>query len=232
MVPTTGSRAGLLLATLAMAMATVIAWPALRRLAQSLSRRQRTVAVGIGAVLLAAVLTTALTFARAEAVRRLFDSDPVDDARVRLLPSLIAMIRDFFPVGSGFGSFDPVYRGYEPFENLALTVMNQAHNDYLQIILEAGLPGLALILTFIGWWGWTSITVWTKRSGQGAAYGRLGSSILLLVMLASVVDYPLRTPLMMVIATQSAVWMLMAAADFYLLGRPRGSFSQCVGSSF
>jgi O-antigen ligase len=87
--------------------------------------------------------------------------------------------------------------------------MNQAHDDYLQLILEGGLPALGLLITFLGWWAWKSIRLWRGSGGEGVALGRLGSILLLLILLASITDYPVRTPLMMVIAAQAAAWMLL-----------------------
>jgi len=174
-----------------------------------MSVRGRRLAAGAFLLALAVLIVTALTFSRAESVQRLFAIDPVDDARVRLLKPLIGMIRTFLPFGSGFGSFDPVYRGFEPFGNLAVTFMNQAHNDYLQFMLEGGVPALALLLAFLGWWGWTSVRLWRKSGSETVALGRLGSILLLLILLASLTDYPVRTPLMMVIAAQASAWMML-----------------------
>jgi O-antigen ligase len=87
--------------------------------------------------------------------------------------------------------------------------MNQAHDDYLQIVMEAGLPGLLLLLVFLGWWGWTSVQLWRRTDDGDKALGRLGSVLILLMMLASIVDYPVRMPLIMVLAAQSAAWMLL-----------------------
>lgn len=210
MIPTTGSRAGLALGLLALPIAVVLGWPGFVRAGQTLSRRQRRAVGGIGLLLLFATLAMAATFARAEAVQRLFQTDPTDDARVKLLHPLLGMIRSFFPAGSGFGSFDPVYRGFEPFNALALSYMYQAHNDYLQIVMEGGLAGLLSLLTFLGWWMWTSIRLWRQSHSEAVGFGRLGSVIILLMLVASAVDYPLRTPLMMVIAMQAVCWMLMA----------------------
>lgn len=211
MIPTTGSRAGLALGALALLTAIGLAAPAGARALRSLSRGRRWLVAVAAAAALAAVIVSALTFSRAESVRRLFDSDPMDDARIRLLRPLLAMTREFFPVGTGFGSFDPVYRGFEPSTNLMLTVMNQAHDDYLQVVLEAGLPGLVLLVAFVGWWGWTSAGLWRRPADRPGAFGRLGSVLLLLLLLASATDYPLRTPLMMVVAAQAAAWMLIAS---------------------
>jgi O-antigen ligase len=208
-IPTTGSRAGLILAGLALPCALVLAGPALRDAVAALSARYRRAAAGVALVGLLGLVAAALTFSRAESVQRLFAIDPVEDARIRLLAPLLAMIRDFLPFGTGFGSFDPVYRGFEPFANLAVTFMNQAHDDYLQLLLEGGLPGFALLLAFLGWWGWTTVQLWRRQGGESAVLGRLGSILILLIVLASFVDYPVRTPLMMVIAAQAAAWMLL-----------------------
>jgi O-antigen ligase len=209
MIPTTGSRAGLVLTGLALPLTVILAWGGIAKFAGKLSLPQRRLVFGGALAAFAALIAAALTFSRAEAVRRLFETDPIDDARVRLLRPLVAMIRDFWPVGSGFGSFDPVYRGYEPFGDLAVTIMNQAHDDYLQIVMEAGLPGLLLLLVFLGWWGWTSVQLWRRTDDGDKALGRLGSVLILLMMLASIVDYPVRMPLIMVLAAQSAAWMLL-----------------------
>lgn len=211
-IPTTGSRAGLALAGLALPCTLALAWPTMReRLGGLSSRRNQALAAAAGFAALAVLIGAALTFSRAESVRRLFAFDPVEDARVRLLAPLLGMIRDFLPFGSGFGSFDPVYRGFEPFGNLAVTVMNQAHDDYLQLILEGGLPGLALLLAFLGWWGWATVRLWRRTNADDIALGRLGSILILLIMVASLADYPIRTPLIMVIAAQAAAWMLLPA---------------------
>jgi O-antigen ligase len=209
-IPTTGSRAGLALAALALPCTLLLAWPAIRAGLSTLSASYRRLAASVGCVALAALIAAALTFSRAESVRRLFAFDPVEDARVRLLRPLLGMIRDFLPFGSGFGSFDPVYRGFEPFENLAVTFMNQAHDDYLQLILEGGLPGLALLLVFLGWWGWATLRLWRGTVSERVALGRLGSILILLTLLASLTDYPVRTPLIMVIVAQGTGWMLRA----------------------
>lgn len=208
-IPTTGSRAALILLSLAVPLAIALAWPALKISVRTLSRARQIAAVSAALTALASVIAVALTFSRAESVQRLFAIDPAEDGRVRLLRPLMAMIRGFFPFGSGFGSFDPVYLGFEPFENLAVTIMNQAHDDYLQLVLEGGLPGLVLLIAFLGWWGWTSFKLWRREDGEGRLLGRLGSVVLLLIMVASATDYPVRTPLIMVLAAQSAGWMLL-----------------------
>src|SRR5690606_26754911 len=119
----------------------------------------------------------------------------VDDQRLAFLPVYISMARDFFPFGSGFGSFEAVFRAYEPADALSVRYMNQAHNDLLQLAIEGGILALALLLCGLLWIGWSILRLWRFPEGSGrrpAIY--LGSSIALWLA-ASLVDYPLRPPL-------------------------------------
>ena len=50
------------------------------------------------------------------------------------------------------GTFVPVYAMFEKPENiLANTYVNRAHNDFLELWLESGLLGLALMAVFAVW---------------------------------------------------------------------------------
>ena len=101
--------------------------------------------------------------------------------------------QDFLPFGSGMGSFDPVYRSYEPVETLSAVYFNQAHNDYLEIWLEAGWPGVALVIATFVWWGRRSWSAWRAGSHPDRDLQRAASVALLLIAAHSTVDYPLRT---------------------------------------
>ncbi|RYE96337.1 MAG: hypothetical protein EOO77_41165 [Oxalobacteraceae bacterium] len=115
------------------------------------------------------------------------------------------MIRTYFPFGAGMGSFDPIFRMHEPFALLKPTYFNHAHNDFLEIVLNAGLPGLLLLLIALGWWGWKSMVAW--RGDAAHILPRLGSVMLLLILIASIIDYPARTPIIMAMAMIAAIWL-------------------------
>jgi O-antigen ligase len=140
-------------------------------------------------------------------INRLFANDPGQDMRSRGLPTVLSMITDYFPFGSGLGGFDPIFRIHEPFELLKPTYFNHAHNDFLEIAIDAGLPGLALLLAALCWWGWASVRAWRTGSGSDAMLARLGSAMLLLVLLASIFDYPARTPAIMSLVAIAGVWL-------------------------
>ena len=160
----------------------------------------------------AVVVLVSLAADRAISIDRLFAEDVTKDMRQRALPTVLAMIRDAFPLGIGLGRFEPLFRMNEPFELLKPTYFNQVHNDYLQVVLETGVPGIVLILAAVIWWGWASIRAWWTMPTPHARLSRIGSGILLLVMVASVFDYPARTPIVMVLVVIAATWLSDTAA--------------------
>lgn len=198
-----GSRAGMVLGAIALVLGLVMS----RRGVKSALRRYprwTLPAIGIGIVTLIAIFVL-VSFAagRAASIDRLVVDDTGADMRSRGLPTVLAMIRTYFPFGSGLGSFDPIFRLHEPFALLKPTYFNHAHDDFLEIVLTAGLPGLLLLVAAIAWWLWRSVPAWRGD----AVLPKLGSAMLLLILLASVVDYPARTPIVMAMATIAAIWL-------------------------
>ena len=51
------------------------------------------------------------------------------------------------PFGAGFGAFGAAYTRFDTLSGLAR--VEQAHNDYLQVLADAGIPGLLLGLVFL-----------------------------------------------------------------------------------
>lgn len=203
----TGSRAGMLLGGLSLALSLLIVG---RRLRRWLSGGPRWL---LPALALAAILVIggfiALSFAadRADAINRLIAFDAEADMRTRARPTVLSMISLYMPFGSGFGGFDPVFRIHEPFHLLKLTYFNQAHNDFLGVLLDGGVAGLIVMTIAILWWLVSTVRVWRMKPDDGVLLGRLGSAIILLVLAASAADYPARTPTIMTVLIIAAVWL-------------------------
>lgn len=211
-IPTTGSRAGLVLGVFGLVAALAIVAPTLRERVAGLSRQRRR-RVRIAAIAGAAgFVAVAVLFGRNEAVRRLMDLDSADDLRAQTFPVVWRMVGEFFPAGIGFGSFDAVFRRFEPFEMLSTSYLNQAHNDILQLVLEGGLPAAAVALCFVGWWFRASLTVWRMAPSARVLTGRAASAIVAMTILASGVDYPLRTPLLLAFFATAVCWLATAVA--------------------
>lgn len=100
-------------------------------------------------------------------------------------------IRDYFPMGSGLGTFLQVYRTYESPDTVTTEYVIHAHNDYAEIAMELGLPGIVLILLFLAWWGRSVLAVW--RQAVGNPYARAASIASAAILVHSLVDFPLRT---------------------------------------
>ena len=118
-------------------------------------------------------------------------SDQRTSRKVMAATTIVA-IKDSFPAGTGLGTLPQVYRTYEDQFAVGVEYVNHTHNDYLEFVLEMGLPGLLLILAFLAWWAVRSFRTW-RSSYEGADLGRAGSVVILVVLLHSLVDYPIRT---------------------------------------
>jgi O-antigen ligase len=190
------SRAGLGLTIVALAGAFILAWAD--------ERRPKSVTP---AKILGASIALALLFATQFALYRMmerFTADPLQDARIAFARTTTRAAMSFMPTGSGLGTFVPVYAMFEkPEDILANTYVNRAHNDFLELWLEAGLLGLALMAVFAVWFVSKSISVW------GASYddtppcnrslARAATIMIGLLIAHSLLDYPLRTGAMMAI---------------------------------
>lgn len=201
----TGSRAGLALGVLALVFGLSVSR---RGIQTALRRYPRWVipALGLGLIALLAIFVLASVAAdRAVSINRLLDQDTGQGMRGRGMPVVLTMIRTYFPFGTGMGSFDEVFRMHEPFALLKPTFFNHAHNDFLEIVLNAGLPGLLLLLAALIWWVWKSIAAW--RGDAAEVLPRLGSAMLLLILVASIIDYPARAPIIMAMAMIAAIWL-------------------------
>lgn len=202
-----GSRAGLVLCCLGLALGLLLVRSRLREFMKGKPTWMLPALISGGLVAGVGLVVTSIASDRAVAINRSLATEIDADIRVRALPTVISMTKDYFPVGAGFGTFDPVFRIKEPFALLKLTYFNHAHNDFLEIILDGGLPALLLLLVALGWWLVASARVLRQPISPDILLGQLGSAILLLIFLASIIDYPARTPIIMAVVVLAALWL-------------------------
>jgi O-antigen ligase len=134
-----------------------------------------------------------------------FDVQSAPEGRFEGWPVVADAADAWLPLGSGIGSFDAVYRSVEPLEQLDPTFFNHAHNEYLETWLEAGWPGVALIIAFLVWYGRRLWAAWKAGPSRERDLQRAASIALLAMLAHSAVDYPLRT------ATLAVLFALCAA---------------------
>lgn len=205
LVLVTGSRAGLLCAGLALASLPLLGLhePARRAGVVPMRARWMIIAALTGAV----IIVAALWLGRDLAWSRLFATTPEDELRVAMLPPLVHMITAYFPAGSGAGTFEAVYRIHEPDALLLPSYVNHAHNDWLEVLITAGAPGaLLLVITALGF-GRRALAAFSARTvHDGARHGRLGLLLVALAGVASISDYPLRTPALSCLFVLAVLW--------------------------
>ncbi|MBX8846628.1 O-antigen ligase family protein [Sphingomonas melonis] len=204
-----GSRAGLALTGLGI----VAAFLVRPTLGPKLSRRRRwLIAAGL-AMGIILILGLALNTDRAVTLGRISSDDLSTEGRLAALPTLLHIIHDTFPWGTGFGSFVGVYTTYEPDLLLKPTYFNNAHNDLIELAITGGAPALAVFLCFIAWWAkssWRSI--FSTEDVSWATIKRSAFFSTLILLIASLVDYPLRTPLLGAVFTLLCCWLAQPPA--------------------
>lgn len=121
-----------------------------------------------------------------------------EDLRVQILPESIVAIRTFFPVGAGYGAFAQVFPRFESVEDLGPLYVNHTHSEVTQILIEGGILSILLLALLLGWLARAGWRAWRagKGSGTQAAEAQLCTILIALPLVASITDYPLRTPLM------------------------------------
>lgn len=74
-------------------------------------------------------------------------SDDFTSDRSTIWAVSVKVIAANMPLGAGFGAFPVAYTRFDTLSGLAR--VEQAHNDYLQVLADAGIPGLLLGLLFL-----------------------------------------------------------------------------------
>jgi O-antigen ligase len=197
------SRAGMLLGMVAV----LVSLPLVMGL-----RRQRGTK-RILAITLAIAGMLAVQFSLLGIFQRL-EADPMSDGRWEYAKVTLDAASDYAPLGSGLGTFQQAYQPYEAKHTPGRYIINHAHDDYLELWLEGGVP--ALLLLGLGAMAW----LWRGRQllRPGPESGEARSRTLLLsrvawlsaslALLHSALDFPLRTTASM------AVFAVLAAIAF------------------
>lgn len=214
------SRAGIILTLLAF-VPLVAAAPAMlglltgRRIEMGSGRIKAALGIGVVVLVIAAL--------GAERALPRFEESVLSDLRGPLASATLRAAWDAFPSGAGLASFVQVYQVYETEGTLRIFYANRAHNDWAEFLLETGLPGILLVLVFLAWFGQRSWAAWfgSARSLKPAdrLLERIAALVVLLLLLHSFLDYPLRTGGML--ATFALCCGFLTPAHMVPAARPR-----------
>lgn len=165
-------------------------------------------------VLLAALLATAyLISGRATGLTRFVGEDVAGDLRVRAWPTVQQMIETHWLFGAGFGSFPDLYKMFEPDKLLDPNYFNHAHNDWAEIFVTGGLPFVLIVAAALIWFGRRVVALGTRNLVKGYRGDiRLPViTVVIILAIASAVDYPLRVPSLQAMAIMLIVFLCAAA---------------------
>jgi O-antigen ligase len=211
LVLVTGSRTGLLVAGVSLVLVFAFGLLPLARVAIRPWARYSAAFASVGALVWATIWASRdVAFMRLE--------DQTEDLRWPVWQSILDMLPHYLPWGTGVGSYVEAYQVLEPDSLLRPTFSNHAHNELLEILFTAGIPGAALVLlafVFLAAAVWRGLRV----SGDAALLKRLGILVIILLAIASISDYPVRTPILSAVFVLAAIWTSASQSLFQKSGQ-------------
>jgi O-antigen ligase len=220
----TGSRSGLIIAMFALVAAALLYRQSAAPVTDGKMSRVRNgvlAAIGVAAVVSLGFIT--YIFARAEAINRLLKGTGSEDNRADFWVISLDLFWKYFPAGSGSGSFVAAFEIAEPAAYLDSTYLNHAHNDWIEVAMTWGLPGVLFMAAAILMYGKRTLTIWRRKDGRyrPVVMARMASILLVIFAMGSFADYPLRTPAMMALFVIASIWLMEAGRGDHSSGTGR-----------
>ncbi len=117
----------------------------------------------------------------------------LESDRMEVLPAVGNIITDYPLLGVGLGGFPSAFQAYRPTTVSPSVIYDKAHNTFLEITAEMGIP--FAVLSGLFWIGLFVVLIrGVIRRRDRFIYPAVGSAIWLLATLHSMVDFPLQIP--------------------------------------
>ena len=183
-----GSRTGF-----ALGLAAILAFPAATLLTRKTGSPARSIPI-YGALAIVLALLVVVNFSRSDLLIERLDLNPFEDLRVSIMRTGLQATADVFPAGVGFGAFSDYFRIYIDRSNIVAWNINEMHNDWLQIVMEGGLPAVLIAATFLLWFARRILALWrADPSDVGLSrFARAASFSMILLMAHAAVEYHFR----------------------------------------
>jgi len=120
------------------------------------------------------------------------------DGRWQIWQQSLPIGLQYLPVGSGLGTYVPAFARFETLDEVGPLYINHAHNEYLELFVEAGVPGLLIPVFFILSYVLALLALLKNLRPNNCNLLCL-YVVPLYFVLHSTVDYPLRTQALAVI---------------------------------
>lgn len=126
-------------------------------------------------------------------VERFAEHGVSDDTRANIFRLTMLAIRDAPWTGHGYGSFPSVFPQYRDSSIADPELFNQAHNVYLELMLEIGVPATLLFCTTLAWVGAICCRGLMRRR-RDYIYPAVALSVLVLLSAHGIVDFSAQMP--------------------------------------
>ncbi|MGE3643997.1 MAG: O-antigen ligase family protein [Beijerinckiaceae bacterium] len=213
-VTMTVSRAGLALSLLAIIATVAIVYLHFRSSHSKSGDREGSKTIYHLMIVFVVALSVAVYYGYDLVISRL---NLTDEARASIGSQSWNVVKAFFPFGAGAGTFEPVFKTFETGDTARNAIVNRAHNEYIEWLIDAGAFAIAIFLLAIAWLFERIVRVWGPRfnhfSGQELLLVRTSAIPPVLLLLHSAVDYPLRTGALACLLAACAGFMTRSLGD-------------------
>lgn len=192
----TGSRTGTALVLICLVFAVLIVRPRLK-----LTRNM--LIAGAGCIAILGVASYSLR--DNSALNRTWSRfENVTDTRPRIWEDTRFAVGQYWPLGAGIGTFTTVFPTSERLEGVHSSITNRAHQDYLEFALETGIVGMILLAGAFLTLGYRIFAIARhRREHLVAIHALFGAGAVTILALHSLVDYPMRSMSLSVMAAFS-----------------------------
>jgi O-antigen ligase len=171
--------------------------------------------IGLAVLLIVVVIGGSILIGGESSLTRFAEtavSNDISTNRTHIWNVTLQVIKNNLPFGAGIGAFAAAYTPYDTMNGIER--VEQAHNDYLQILADAGIVGLVLAGFFIFWLFRTGLrNIKTENIfRRGVAIGALAGCFAILVH--SLFDFVLHTTAITVLFLTSAALVVASGRNF------------------
>jgi O-antigen ligase len=179
------------------------------------SSAQMAVKIGLSILLLAIIVFGAILIGGESSLTRFAEtaaSKNFSTDRTHIWSVTLSVIKNNLPFGAGLGAFGTAYTPYDSLSGLER--VEQAHNDYLQVLADAGIVGLLLGAFFIYELFKTGLrnAKTSNKFRRGVAVGALAGCFAILVH--SLFDFVLHTTAVAMLFVTLVSLIVVSASQF------------------